>query len=258
MADQSQVLSAGLIERQRVGQNTEDLVPKRHGVSDALIMLLPPEEDHDLAMARIFSDPVAMGNLEFKMLPNGYTAKDIAARRLDRDERQVKKEQVNYTVIVKKSLVPEHVVSLIDDDEYLPPKRVLIDSGHIDVDEPYLVVGCCGLLNMDAFNRSASVGIILDSRFWRTGISSAALYYSLKFGFDDLKLHRIGIETTEKNAGMRGWTENVLGIHVESIRKESLYLGNGKFIDSWDYAIFDYQWHGRAEARLRSKLRMVG
>ncbi|KAJ2809598.1 hypothetical protein H4S07_003173 [Coemansia furcata] len=258
MPDQSDTPVASLVERQSLGQHTEDLIPKRHGVADALVMLLPPEEDHDLAMARIFSDPVAMGNLEFKMLPNGYSAEVAAARRLFLDERQEKKERLNYTVVVKKSLVPEHVVDKIDDDEYLPPKRVYIDDGHIDVDEPYIVVGCCGLLNIDAFNRSASAGIIVDARFWRTGISSAALYYSIKFGFNDLKLHRIGIETTEKNAGMRGWTENVLGVHVEGIKKEALYLGNGKFVDSWEYVIFDYQWHGRAEAHLRSKLRMVG
>ncbi|KAJ2492885.1 hypothetical protein IWW37_001057 [Coemansia sp. RSA 2050] len=258
MADQSEIRTAGLVERLRSGKRTEDLIPKRHGVSDALIMLLPPEEDHDPAMARILSDPVTMGSLEFMISPNGYSSEDVAARRHGRYERQVKKQLVDYTVVVKKSLVPEHIVGEIDDDEYLPPKRVLIDDGHIDVDEPFLVVGCCGLLNIDAFNRSASAGIILDARFWRTGISSAALYYSLKFGFSDLRLHRIGIETTEKNAGMRGWTENVLGIHVEAIRKEALYLGNGKFVDSWDYAIFDYQWNGRAEARLRSKLRMIG
>ncbi|KAJ2691000.1 hypothetical protein IWW39_000359 [Coemansia spiralis] len=258
MSDRAEIRTAGLIERLTLGKQTEELIPKRHGVSDALIMLLPPEEDHDPAMARILSDPVTMSCLEFMMYPDGYSSDDVAARRQSRYERQLRKQVVDYTVVVKKSLVPEHIVDQIDDDEYLPPKRVLIDGGHIDVDEPFIVVGCCGLLNLDAYNRSASAGIILDARFWRTGISSAALYYSLKFGFNDLKLHRIGIETTEKNAGMRGWTENVLGVHVERIRKEALYLGNGKFVDSWDYAIFDYQWNGRAEARLRSKLRMIG
>ncbi|KAJ2743577.1 hypothetical protein GGI20_003637 [Coemansia sp. BCRC 34301] len=256
MTDQLEILA--LVERERSGQRTQDLIPSRHGVADALIMLLPPEEDCDQAMGRILSDPVAMGNLRFMMRPNGYSAEDAGARRRSRAERQARKEVLDYVVAVKKSLVPEHIVAMIRDDEYLPPKRVPIDGGHIDMDEPYLVVGCCGLLNIDAFNRSSSAGIILDSRFWRTGISSAALYYSLKFGFNGLKLHRIALETTEKNTGMRGWMENVVGIHVENIRKEALYLGSGKFMDSWDYAIFDYQWHGRIEARLRSKLRIVG
>ncbi|KAJ1672056.1 hypothetical protein GGF44_005939 [Coemansia sp. RSA 1694] len=249
---------SALVERERSGQRSQDLILSRHGVADALIMLLPPEEEYDQAMSRILSDPVAMGNLKFMMRPNGYSAADAGARRRSRGERQARKELLDYAIAVKKSLVPEHIVDKISDDEYLPPKRVLIDGGHIDMDELYLVVGCCGLLNIDVFNRSSSAGIILDARFWRTGISSAALYYSLKFGFNDLKLHRIGIETTEKNAGMRGWMENVVGVHVENIRKEALYLGNGKFVDSWDYAIFEYQWFGRTEARLRSKLRMVG
>ncbi|KAJ2898893.1 hypothetical protein GGI21_003864 [Coemansia aciculifera] len=257
MADQNELFSA-LVERDKAGQQSQDLIPSRHGITDALIMLLPPEEEYDQAMGRILSNPVSMGNLKFMMLPHGYSAEDAGARRRSRGERQERKVLLDYAIAVKKSLVPEHIVREISDDEYLPPKRVLIDNGHIDMDEPYLVIGCCGLLNIDAFNRSSSAGIILDARFWRTGISSTALYYTLRYGFNDMKLHRIAFETTEKNAGMRGWLENVLGVHVENIRKEALYLGNGKFVDSWDYAIFDYQWHGRTEARLRSKLRMVG
>ncbi|KAJ1999000.1 hypothetical protein GGI04_004763 [Coemansia thaxteri] len=256
-ATAKQMLSP-LVEREQAGQRVIDLIPSRHGVVDDLILLLPPDEEHDRAMARVLSDAATMSSLEFMMRPSGYSAEDAKSRRIGRDNRQANSELLNYTIAIKKSLVPEHAVEMVADDEYLPPKRVDIDGGYIDVDEPYLVVGCCGLVNIDPFNRSSAAGIILDARFWRTGISTAAMYYSLSFGFNELKLHRIGIETTERNVGMRGWSENVLGIHVEAIRKEALYLGNGKFLDSWDYALFDYQWHGRVEAKLRSKLRMLG
>ncbi|KAJ1859318.1 hypothetical protein GGH12_002323 [Coemansia sp. RSA 1822] len=231
-----------------------DLVPERAGSTGSLVTLIPPDKDQDVAMSRLLSDLETMKHLMFMTRVGGYTKKDAAARRTGRDERQHAKELVNYTIVIKKSLIPRSVLHNIGDDEFMPACKVPVDNGHIEIDEPYMVIGCCGLNNIDLANRCSEAGIILDARFWRTGVSTEALYLTLKFGFETLCLHRISLQTTEGNLGMRGWMEKAVGVEVECIRKDVLYLGNDKYIDSWDYAVFDHDWYLSVEKNLRARI----
>ncbi|KAJ1965004.1 hypothetical protein GGI12_001064 [Dipsacomyces acuminosporus] len=231
-----------------------DLIPSRAGVCTDRVILLPPDEDQDIAFSRLLSDQETMRFLKFMTRPGGYTIEQARWRRCVRDEGQLRKELVNYTIAVKKSQVPESLLPKINDHEYLAPRRVPIDNGEIAIDEPYLVVGCCGLSEIDTSNHCAKAGIIVDARFWRYKVSSAALYLTLKFGFEVLNMHRIALETTEDNLGMRGWLENVVGVDVECVRKEVLYLDGVGYIDSWDYAIFDSHWLEYLEQRLQSRI----
>ncbi|KAI8324871.1 hypothetical protein GQ54DRAFT_295865 [Martensiomyces pterosporus] len=231
-----------------------DLVPKRAGVVTSLITLLPPDEDQDPAFSRLLSDPETMKFLKFMMRPNGYSEEQAGWRRRARDEGQLRKELVNYTIAIPQTRIPRQLVQKIDQKEYLPPRRVPVDGGEVAMGERYLVVGCCGISELDLSNHCAKAGIIVDARLWRHRVSSAALYLTLKFGFETLNLHRIALETTKDNLGMRGWLENVAGVQVECVRKEVLYLDGAGYIDSWDYAIFDHQWYGYLEQRLRSRV----
>ncbi|KAJ2852665.1 hypothetical protein IWW36_000022 [Coemansia brasiliensis] len=230
-------------------------VPQLAGIDGSLITLIPPDKDQDTAMSRLLSDIETMKYLKFMTRTGGFTKKDAAARRVNRDERQQqKKELVNYTVAIKRSRIPQGILQNIGDDEFLPAREIPIDGGSINMNESYVVIGCCGLNNIDLSNRCSEAGIILDARFWRSGASSEALYLTLKFGFETLCLHRIALQTTEENLGMRGWMERVVGVDVECIRKEVLYLGNDEYIDSWDYAIFDHQWYVSVENNLQSRI----
>ncbi|ORX68146.1 hypothetical protein DL89DRAFT_268684 [Linderina pennispora] len=231
-----------------------DLVPKRAGATSRLVTLIPPDERQDAAMAHLLSDHETMKYLKFMMRPNGYTVEHASWRRRARDEGQLRKELVNYTIVIKKSQLPSELVGKIHADEYLAPETVPVDNGVIEIDEPYLVVGCCGMSEIDASNHCAKAGIIVDSRFWRHKVSSAALYLTLKFGFETLNMHRIALETTENNLGMRGWMENVVGVKVECVRKEVLYTEGIGYQDSWDFAVFDHQWFGGLEKKLRVRL----
>ncbi|KAJ2312476.1 hypothetical protein IWW54_002065 [Coemansia sp. RSA 2705] len=232
-----------------------DLIPHRGSISGTLVTLLPPDKDQDPALSRLLSDSETMKYLTFMTRPGGFTKRDAADRRMARDQRQQQqKELVNYTIAIKRSKVPRKLLHSIGDDEYLAAHKVPVDAGEVDMDEPYVVVGCCGLNNIDLGNRCAEAGIILDARFWRSGVSTEALYLTLKFGFETLCLHRIGLQTTEENIGMRGWMERVVGVPVECVRKEVLYLGNDSYRDSWDYAVFDHQWYLSVEKSLRARV----
>ncbi|KAJ1902405.1 hypothetical protein LPJ66_000016 [Kickxella alabastrina] len=234
----------------------DDFIPLRWGISSAHVNLLPPDEDQDAAMSRILSDSEAMKFLQFMTKPNGYSPADVAKRRQYRDQSQRNKKLLNFTIALKQSQIPDQLLDKIDQEEFLPPRRIPVDgiSGCIDMDESYLVIGCCGLNNIEGYNRCSEAGILLDARFWRSGVSSAAMYLVLKYGFETMHLHRIALLTTEDNIGMRGWLERAVGVSVECVRREVLYLGSGKYLDSWDYAVFDRHWHEHAERKLLSRL----
>ncbi|KAI9501801.1 hypothetical protein GGI25_000310 [Coemansia spiralis] len=231
------------------------LIPARAGIVHPVLVLIPPDEDQDPAISRVFSNAENMKYLMFMMRPGGLSLEGARAKRRDRDERQLKKELLNYTIALKRSQIPAHILDSIGSDEFLPPRQIPIDGGCIDMDEPYFIAGCCGLNNVDIMNHSCEAGIIIDRRLWRSGLSSVSLYLTLKHGFETLHMHRIGLVTTGANVGMRGWMENVVGVSVECIRKEALFLGNNTYIDAWNYAMFDHQWHGGIEQRLQERVK---
>ncbi|PIA19129.1 hypothetical protein COEREDRAFT_37667 [Coemansia reversa NRRL 1564] len=190
-----------------------------------MVMLVPPDEDQDMAFSCLFSDPETMKFLK-SMMP------------------------------IKQSSIPKSLLGMINDREFLPPRQIPIDNGHIDIDEPYLIIGCCGLDNIDLDNRCSDASVILDARFWHSGASTEAMYLTLKFGFETLCLHRVGIQTAEDNVDMHGWMENVFGVQVECIKKEALYLGHDEYMDSWEYAIFDHEWYITIKKELRKRRRI--
>ncbi|KAJ2770913.1 hypothetical protein IWQ57_002443, partial [Coemansia nantahalensis] len=179
-----------------------------------MVTLIPPDEDQDVSMACLLSDTQTMRHLEFMMRPSGYTARDARARRERRAGSQQEKALLDYTIAIRRSRIPESLLAVIGQREFLPPRQIPVDDGCVSMDEPYVVIGCCGLNDIDLGNRHADAGIILDARFWRSGASTDALYQTLRFGFEMLGLHRIGMQTTENNAGMRGWLEAVAEVEV--------------------------------------------
>ncbi|KAJ2854291.1 hypothetical protein GGI22_004541 [Coemansia erecta] len=232
------------------------LLPLRAGRVCKTHVLLPPDEYQDQSMGRVFSDRETMAHLPFMASSKDIATSYARIRRKDRDIWQAQnKTHLNYSIAVKRSQIPAHALDKINDDEFLPPRKVQVDDGEIDVDEPYLVVGCCGLNHIEYPHHVAEAGIILDARFWRSGICTESMYMVFKFGFGVLKLHRIGIVTAGKNDGMRGWMEKAAGVDVESIKKDALYdMDSDKYMDFWEYAVFDNQWCESIEQRLRARI----
>ncbi|KAJ1869405.1 hypothetical protein H4R99_004332 [Coemansia sp. RSA 1722] len=236
--------------------NIQERVPQRWGIDNTKVMLIPPDEYQDAAMARLLSDMETMKYLRFMTKPNGHTPEDAAARRKYRDDCQINnKDMVNFIIALKKRQIPDSIIDKIHEEEYFEPRNIPTDGGSISVDEPFIIVGCCGLSSVNSHDHSSEAGIILDARFWRSGISTVSLYLTLEYGFEYLNLHRIVLLTTGTNVGMRGWMENVVGVKVESVRKDVIYMGDGTYIDSWDYAVFDNDWYGHSKQSLLERMK---
>ncbi|PVU87685.1 hypothetical protein BB559_005933 [Furculomyces boomerangus] len=202
------------------------------------------DESHDVAMKKLLSCPNSMKNLEFmSKLPEGWTLEESRKRREYRNKKQHEGAMANLTILIPKSnLLKLGVADLFDESEFLFPNPEKDSSTKIDLNEPYIVAGCCGLQEIVLDQAIGECGIILDYRLWRGGIGSEALLRVLEYGFEGLQLHRISFKTTEKNDGMRGWLERYCGIELESIEKECIFF-DGVFIDSYTYAIFERDWH---------------
>lgn len=115
------------------------------------------------------------------------------------------------------------------------------------------IVGMSGFTVIDIEHRNAEVGIILDKEYWGRNLATEAFYFSLKWAFDELRLHRVQWHTTEINEGMRGWLEKICGLKVEATNHEVLYV-HGKWLSSCTYALFEDEWRSRVRSILESKV----
>lgn len=115
------------------------------------------------------------------------------------------------------------------------------------------VVGMSGFTVIDTVHRNAEIGIILDKDYWGKNLATEAFYFSLKWAFDEIGLHRVHWHTTEGNVGMRGWLEKVCQLKVEAVNHEILNV-QGQWINSYTYALFEDDWRTRVKAILQAKV----
>lgn len=115
------------------------------------------------------------------------------------------------------------------------------------------VVGMSGFTLIDTEHRNAEVGIILDKDYWGKNIATEAFYFSLKWAFDEMGLHRVYWYTTEINVGMRGWLEKVCQLKVEAVNHEVLNV-RGEWINCYTYALLEDEWRTRVKAILHAKV----
>lgn len=87
------------------------------------------------------------------------------------------------------------------------------------------VIGVTGLKNVDHKSSCAEIGYWLGKNYWRRGLATEAVRLVLKFGFKELKLHRIYAHTFEKNIASRQVLEKC-GFRIEGIMREALFKQN--------------------------------
>ena len=96
------------------------------------------------------------------------------------------------------------------------------------------IIGVGGLINLDKKNRNADVAIILgETKMHGKGLGTQALELLVDFGFNKLKLHRIGAEIFEYNKISLKLFQK-LNFNKEATLKDSLWR-NGKW---WNVHIF--------------------
>ncbi len=91
------------------------------------------------------------------------------------------------------------------------------------------MIGTCGFTSFDLHNNSAEVGYVLNRRFWGQEIADEALSRVIKFGFNDLLLHRIEAKyMLENDKSLRVMQK--CGLSFEGIRRSSLII-KGDYCD---------------------------
>ncbi len=112
--------------------------------------------------------------------------------------------------------------------------------------EPARPVGCCGLHQVDAINRSAELGIVIGEAECRNrGLGGEAMDLLCGFGFQQLNLNRIGLSVYDYNGrGIRCYAK--VGFREEGRKREARFW-DGKYWDVVQMGILASEWRSRRE-----------
>ena len=105
-------------------------------------------------------------------------------------------------------------------------------------------IGSIGFHEISTKDKNATFGISIgDKRYWNHGYGTDATRVLLRYGFQKLKLHRIGLEVHENNPRAIK-VYKCLGFKKEGIKRESV-LRKGKFHNSIVMSILKNEWKER-------------
>lgn len=108
-------------------------------------------------------------------------------------------------------------------------------SWGIELKETGHLVGTIGYMWWNRENRSAEVGYSLARAQWNKGLMTEALRAVIRFGFEEMNLHRIEAQHETSNPASGRVMEKV-GMRQEGVLRGRLY-NKGKFVDVALYAI---------------------
>lgn len=109
---------------------------------------------------------------------------------------------------------------------------VLRESGRL--------IGNCGVRQEAAHARVADMGYELDPEFWGRGYATEAATAVLRFGFTELKLHRIWANAVAENTASRRVLEKI-GMKPEGRLRENQWMKN-RWWDTLLYGILEQEW----------------
>jgi len=116
----------------------------------------------------------------------------------------------------------------------------LVFSIWTDID--HVLVGQCGLKNIDLKCKTAEFGIIVHKAFWGLPYAAEATFLSLDHAFRKLLLHRISFATSITNIRARRFIAS-LGAVGEGIMRDSLFLRD-KYVDQLLSSLLADDWPG--------------
>ncbi|MDR0898632.1 MAG: GNAT family N-acetyltransferase [Oscillospiraceae bacterium] len=97
------------------------------------------------------------------------------------------------------------------------------------------LIGTIGFMWWNHEYRSAEVGYSLSRAYWNQGLMTEALRAILRFGFDEMGLHRIEAQHETSNPAS-GRVMQKVGMRLEGVLRGRLY-NKGRFVDVSLYAI---------------------
>ncbi|KAF5389065.1 hypothetical protein D9757_004990 [Collybiopsis confluens] len=129
------------------------------------------------------------------------------------------------------------------------------EEGNEKFGRTFKFIGETMAFHIDMEHRSCEAGIILVPEVQRVGMGVDVLYTLFCYVFEELEMHRVYMTTDSRNAGMRGWLENVAGARKEREEREAwMNPGTGEFLDVVGYAILEWEWRGRVKEVLEKRL----
>ncbi|HZO90922.1 MAG TPA: GNAT family protein [Chthonomonadaceae bacterium] len=105
------------------------------------------------------------------------------------------------------------------------------------------LIGNCGARINDLGLREGNIGYELDSRYWGQGYATEVAREIVRFGFEELGLHRIWSWCVAENVGSARVLEKV-GMRPEGYLREKEYYRN-RWWDHRLFAILDHEWKAR-------------
>lgn len=108
-------------------------------------------------------------------------------------------------------------------------------------------IGCCWL-HLEVNRRCGELGWVLHSDYWGQGIMSEVAGVLLRFGFEDLKLHRLSAYCFADNQGSYKIMEKYkMRREGHYIKSDLLRFTEGEtWVDIYQYAILDEEYlHNR-------------
>lgn len=102
------------------------------------------------------------------------------------------------------------------------------------------LIGNCGIRINNQELREANIGYELSSQFWGQGLATEAAQAILRFGFEELGMHRIYATTLAANIGSAKVLAK-LGMRLEARELEKEFI-KGRWYDSLSFAILDREW----------------
>ncbi|WP_138497572.1 GNAT family N-acetyltransferase [Nostoc sp. PA-18-2419] len=102
------------------------------------------------------------------------------------------------------------------------------------------LIGNCGIRVNDLELREANIGYELNPEYWGQGYATEAAEAILKFGFEELQMHRIWSWCVAENIASFKVLEKI-GMRREGHLQEKELI-KGKWYDNFLYAILDREW----------------
>ncbi len=106
-------------------------------------------------------------------------------------------------------------------------------------------VGRIDLFEIDNVNGSASFGITVATQERGKGHGRDAIEILLRFGFEELRLERIWLDTDSENTVAQGLYASVGFVH--EVRRRRHYFQEGRFIDAIGMAMLRAEWQDRPQ-----------
>lgn len=109
--------------------------------------------------------------------------------------------------------------------------------------EGHQLIGNCGIRMEHPDASEAEIGYELDPRFWGNGYATEAAQAIVRFGFQELDLHRISAWCIAENVASAHVLEK-LGLRREGQLREKEWM-RGRWWDTLIYAILVGEWRER-------------